>query len=211
MYHRTPCGASRATATSTESSRPGRARSWTSAARLAPSAGCVAGAGRARPTLHGSRVRPAAGPLRRPPRVALGGRWANQRRKPAAPVLAPPSRSPQARCAAPWSLSSYARGWSTAWVWVTLAMSRSVSSRTEVSTTIVVEPRCRTVAVAVTAPPFTAPRKFVLDSIVDVAIAPSGRFENAARAARRIGECHDHAAVEQSVARTQLRLPVQRR
>ena len=45
--------------------------------------------------------------------------------------------------------------------------------------TIVVEPRCRTLAVAVIEPLFTAPKKFVLDSIVDVPIAPSGRFENA--------------------------------
>ena len=67
----------------------------------------------------------------------------------------------------------------TAWVWVTLATRRPVSSRTSVSTTIVDEPRCSGVAVAMTEPLRTAPRKLVFDSMVAVPPAPSGRLRNA--------------------------------
>ena len=67
----------------------------------------------------------------------------------------------------------------TACVCVTRATCLPSASRTSVSTTIVVRPRCSTWETASTCPDVTGRKKFVFDSIVAVACAPSGRFRYA--------------------------------
>src|SRR5437867_4425839 len=67
----------------------------------------------------------------------------------------------------------------TAWVWVTRATLLPVSSKRSVSITITVRPVCRGRATPSTWPPDTARRKLVLDSMVVVPAAPSGRLRKA--------------------------------
>ena len=96
----------------------------------------------------------------------------------------------------------------TAWVWVTWATRLSRSSRTSVCTTMVVRPTWSGRLVAWTVPSRMPRKKFVFDSIVDV-VAPARQVDERAHRAERVGERHDHAAVQQTGGRAQLLAPRQ--
>jgi hypothetical protein len=82
----------------------------------------------------------------------------------------------------------------TAWVCVVCATSRESASKSEVCTTMKRRPTCSGWLLPSTCPAVTGRKKLLFDSMVLV-VAPGGRFKKA-HTAERVGQAHEHAAVE---------------